>query len=117
MACVSLPGCGACALPPASVEREHTTSLSRVCTIAEIHRDCNAPGFRSPQGDAAPGALRSSARQPRSGPIMRLHIGGLGLRGDGYPNAARTVALLRQSKAFEVVECGSWLPEDFHLWK
>jgi glycosyltransferase involved in cell wall biosynthesis len=49
--------------------------------------------------------------------VVKLYIGGMGLRGDGYPNAARTVALLRRQDDIEVIDCGRWLPEDLHLWK
>jgi glycosyltransferase involved in cell wall biosynthesis len=48
---------------------------------------------------------------------VKVYIGGLGLRGDGYPNAARTLALLEQQADIEIVNCGRWLPEDLHLWK
>jgi glycosyltransferase involved in cell wall biosynthesis len=48
---------------------------------------------------------------------MKLHVGGLGLRGDGYPNAVRTIALLREQDDIDVVDCNGWLPEGLHLWK
>jgi glycosyltransferase involved in cell wall biosynthesis len=48
---------------------------------------------------------------------VRLYVAGLALRGDGYPNAARTLALLRETTNIEVIECGRWLPESMHLWK
>jgi glycosyltransferase involved in cell wall biosynthesis len=48
---------------------------------------------------------------------MKLLVAGLGLRGDGYPNAARTIALLREQEDIEVTDCGGWLPEGLHLWK
>ena len=49
--------------------------------------------------------------------VTKLYVGGLGLRGDGYPNAPRTIALLRERGDLEVVECGDWLPDNLHLWK
>jgi glycosyltransferase involved in cell wall biosynthesis len=48
---------------------------------------------------------------------VRIYVGGLALRGDGYPVAARTVALLQQIAGIEVIHCGDWLPDDLHLWK
>ena len=48
---------------------------------------------------------------------MKLYVGGLGLRGDGYPNASRTITLLRERAGLEVVGCGGWLPKSLHLWK
>ncbi len=48
---------------------------------------------------------------------MKLYVGGLGLRGDGYPNSARTVRLLEQQADIEIVHCERWLPVDLHLWK
>ena len=48
---------------------------------------------------------------------MKLYVAGLGLRGDGYPNAARTIALLREHADLEVEDCGGWLPESLHLWR
>jgi glycosyltransferase involved in cell wall biosynthesis len=48
---------------------------------------------------------------------VKLYVAGLGLHGDGYPNASRTVALLRECADLEVVDCGGWLPESLHLWK
>lgn len=48
---------------------------------------------------------------------MRLYVAGVGLHGAGYPNAARTVALLQRQPDIEVVQCGRWLPEGLHLWK
>ncbi len=48
---------------------------------------------------------------------MKLYVGGLGLRGDGYPNAARTIRLLKQQDDLDIINCGRWLPEDLHLWK
>lgn len=47
----------------------------------------------------------------------RLFVAGVGLRGSGYPNACNTLRMLRDTRQIEVVECGSWLPEDTHLWK
>ena len=53
----------------------------------------------------------------RSDNQVRLYVGGLGLQGDGYPNAVRTVELLQEMEGIEVIQCGSWLPDDLHLWK
>lgn len=50
-------------------------------------------------------------------PVVKLYVGGLGLAGNGYPNASRTVALLKGLADLEVVDCGGWLPEYLHLWK
>jgi glycosyltransferase involved in cell wall biosynthesis len=48
---------------------------------------------------------------------VRLYVGGLGLHGDGYPNAARTIQLLERLPGLEIVNCGKWLPKTWHLWK
>lgn len=48
---------------------------------------------------------------------MKVYLAGLHLGGSGYPNAARTIALLRNQPDIEIVECGDWLPEDVHLWR
>lgn len=48
---------------------------------------------------------------------MRILHAGASLRGAGYPNAWQTLCLLRGQPDIQVIECGSWLPEDFHLWK
>jgi len=50
-------------------------------------------------------------------PDRRILVAGAGLRGSGYPNACNTLRMLRDTQKIEVVECGSWLPEDTHLWK
>ena len=47
----------------------------------------------------------------------RLLVAGVGLRGSGYPNASNTLRMLRDTRRIEVIECGSWLPEETHLWK
>lgn len=47
----------------------------------------------------------------------RLLVAGVGLRGSGYPNASNTLRMLRDTRHIEVVQCGSWLPEETHLWK
>lgn len=48
---------------------------------------------------------------------MRILVAGVALRGSGYPNAWQTIRVLREKLELEIVECGQWLPEDFHLWK
>lgn len=48
---------------------------------------------------------------------MKLYVGGVGLAGAGYPNAARTIELLERQSDIEVIQCGRWLPPDLHLWK
>ena len=48
---------------------------------------------------------------------MKLYVGGFGLRGDGYPNAERTIALLSQQNDIEIIQCGGWLPETLQLWR
>lgn len=72
---------------------------------------------RSNKGDPALTAQSTNAERSSIPAVTRLSIGGIGLCGDGYPNAPRTVALLRHSEKFDVTDCGGWLPEDFHLWK
>jgi len=71
----------------------------------------------SSKGDLALTAQPPNVLQPSDPAVIRLYIGGIGLCGDGYPNAPHTVALLRRNEQFDVVDCGGWLPEDFHLWK
>lgn len=39
------------------------------------------------------------------------------MRGDGYPNAVNTLKILREDLEVDVLECGGWMPEDFHLWR
>lgn len=47
----------------------------------------------------------------------KLYVAGLVLRGDGYPNASRTIELLRGVLGIEVAVEGQWLTESMHLWK
>lgn len=47
---------------------------------------------------------------------MKLYVAGMHLGGAGYPNAANTLALLRNKSHFDVVEYGAWLPVDLRLW-
>lgn len=46
----------------------------------------------------------------------RLVVGGVALRGSGYPNAWNTLRILRKT-GIDIVDLCRWLPEDFHLWK
>ncbi|QNH20189.1 hypothetical protein HEP73_01088 [Xanthomonas sp. GW] len=46
----------------------------------------------------------------------RIVVAGVSLRGSGYPNAWNTLRILRE-QGVAILECGEWLPEDFHLWK
>lgn len=48
---------------------------------------------------------------------MRVYVAGPGLRGGGYPNAARTVELLKAHLQVEAVESVSWLPDSLRLWE
>lgn len=48
---------------------------------------------------------------------MNIYLAGLGIRGSGYPNAARTIALLERANPGKVVRCGGWLPENIRLWR
>lgn len=50
-------------------------------------------------------------------PRFRLFVAGMGMRGDGYPNASNTLRILRENLRVDVHECGGWMPEGFHLWK
>lgn len=47
----------------------------------------------------------------------KLYVAGLGVRGDGYPNASRTIDLLRDVLGIEVAMEGQWLAESMHLWR
>lgn len=49
--------------------------------------------------------------------VTRLFTAGLHAGGAGYPNAANTIRILRDRLGVEIVECGGWLPESFHLWR
>lgn len=49
--------------------------------------------------------------------MRRLIVIGVALHGDGYPNAARTIELLRKSAAWDVIDIASWLPQDTRLWQ
>ena len=42
--------------------------------------------------------------------MRRLLVSGVGLRGDGYPNAERTLEILRESGNWEVHDRADWLP-------
>jgi len=46
----------------------------------------------------------------------RLYIVGVGLRGDGYPNAKNTIKALIDG-GWEIHNLAHWLPEDLHLWR
>lgn len=45
-----------------------------------------------------------------------MRCAGIGLRGDGYPNAANTLRRLRAAGA-QIDDRADWLPEGFQLWK
>jgi len=47
----------------------------------------------------------------------RVITGGAALRGDGYPNARNTIAILTGTSGICVDDRAYWLPESFHLWK
>ncbi len=51
-----------------------------------------------------------------SSPRIRLFVAGMGMRGDGYPNATNTLRILRERLNVDVREYGGWMPEGFHLW-
>ncbi|MDQ1092277.1 glycosyltransferase involved in cell wall biosynthesis [Xanthomonas sacchari] len=61
-----------------------------------------------PSEDAAPSGTGNTRR--------RLVVGGVALRGSGYPNAWNTLRILREA-GMDIVDLCHWLPEDFHLWK
>lgn len=46
-----------------------------------------------------------------------LLIAGAHLKGSGYPNAENTISILKESSDIHVYEYGTWLPDDYHLWK
>lgn len=47
---------------------------------------------------------------------MKLYIAGTRLVGAGYPNAQRTIQLLREMGKLNICDCGHSLPEDTRLW-
>lgn len=49
--------------------------------------------------------------------MSRLIVAGVALRGDGYPNAKQTIALLRSGGSHEIKDQAHWLPRDMHLWR
>lgn len=49
--------------------------------------------------------------------MKRLRVAGAALRGSGYPNAERTVAILSASGEWDVTDAADWLPPDMHLWR
>lgn len=48
---------------------------------------------------------------------VRVVAAGVGLRGDGYPNAVNTMRLLAGDGAFQVEDRVKWLPDGVHLWR
>jgi glycosyltransferase involved in cell wall biosynthesis len=48
---------------------------------------------------------------------IKVFIAGVGLRGSGYPNAWNTIRILRKLSFVDIIECGTWLPESFRLWR
>ena len=46
----------------------------------------------------------------------RLRVFGVGLRGDGYPNAWQTIQLLKAA-GWDIDDKSDWLPEGTHLWR
>lgn len=50
-------------------------------------------------------------RMPR-----RLIVAGVAMGGDGYPNAANTIGLLKQDLCGEVRDQAHWLPPEVRLW-
>ncbi|MCI2263307.1 glycosyltransferase [Xanthomonas indica] len=63
-------------------------------------------------GTSNEGAASSGTGNTR----QRLVVGGVALRGSGYPNAWNTLRILRKA-GIDIVDLCHWLPEDFHLWK
>lgn len=53
---------------------------------------------------------------PAEGMSVRLIVAGVAIGGDGYPNAANTIALLRQDLRCEVRDRAYWLPPEVRLW-
>jgi len=49
--------------------------------------------------------------------INNIYIAGVGLCGDGYPNAKNTIRILDKTLNLKITEKGSWFPSNFHLWK
>ena len=48
--------------------------------------------------------------------MKRLWIAGVAMRGDGYPNAMNTVALLMGSPKWVISDKADWLPTETRLW-
>lgn len=48
--------------------------------------------------------------------MKRLVVAGVGMRGDGYPNAENTVALLKGSSQWDVQDKARWLAPEIRLW-
>ncbi len=46
----------------------------------------------------------------------RLIVAGVAMGGDGYPNAANTVALLKRELRCEIQDQAYWLPPNVRLW-
>ncbi|MEO6102827.1 MAG: hypothetical protein ABIP44_04205 [Pseudoxanthomonas sp.] len=49
--------------------------------------------------------------------MKRLLVAGVALRGGGYPNAERTLAILADSGEWELRDHAHWLPPHVHLWR
>lgn len=47
----------------------------------------------------------------------RLRLGGVRAGGAGYPNAERTIQMLRQQAGIEILDQGYVLPDDVRLWR
>lgn len=48
--------------------------------------------------------------------MKRLWIAGVAMRGDGYPNAMNTVAVLMSSPEWVISDKADWLPTETRLW-
>lgn len=48
--------------------------------------------------------------------MKRIWIAGVAMRGDGYPNAMGTVALLASGVEWKVCDRADWLPAEVRLW-
>ena len=48
--------------------------------------------------------------------MKRLLVAGIAMRGDGYPNAENTVALLKHVEHWRVRDIADWLPPETRLW-
>lgn len=48
--------------------------------------------------------------------MKRLLVAGIAMRGDGYPNAENTVALLKHVEHWHVQDNADWLPPETRLW-